>query len=87
MNILKYLPKPVEIPGSTLAIIALDGGDSPYALKKNQIRGVEEYDLPYAFPLMPFLTRQAESGHSVPDYKEVQKSIQKAKFLAGKNHK
>lgn len=84
MNTLKYLSKPVEIPGSTLAIIALDGGGSPYALKRSQIRGLKEYDLPYAFPLMPFLTRQAESGEDVPDYKEVQSAVQKAKSLTGK---
>lgn len=79
MKPLRYLPEQVKVPNSRLSIVALSEGMQAYALQNDKITGVKEYDLPYSFPLLPYLTRMSEADEDVPDYEDVQDAILRAK--------
>ena len=78
MNDLIYLHKPISIPGSRFAIVAMSKSGSPYAMDKRGFTGSESYDLSKTFSLMPYLTRMVEAGESVPDYDDVMAAIKNA---------
>jgi hypothetical protein len=78
---MNYLTKKIEIPGSNLSIVALSDDGEAQALQNGVAMGVKEYDLPRAFPLMPYLVRMSESNEEVPDYEDVKKAIGQARSL------
>lgn len=81
---MNYLRKKIEIPGSNLSIVALSNDGQAHAIQTDVSMGVQEYDLPRSFPLMPYLIRMVESEENVPAYEDVQKAIAQAKKSLGK---
>lgn len=82
MNDTIYLSEPVAVPNTSLAIVGISQDGTAYALSKRKVSGIQSYDLLDAFPLMPYLTRMAETGEDAPDYSKVQAAIQKARNKA-----
>jgi hypothetical protein len=78
-----YFEEPIQVGTSDIYVVGMRLQDSPLALTGKDIIGVREYDLPRAFPLMPYLARLSESESeefqgSIPKYAEVRAATEKA---------
>jgi hypothetical protein len=80
MNGLTYIHDAIPIPDTGLVIVAIREEDgSAFSLRSKAVTHSPLYDLEECFPLVPYLTRLAESGEDVPDYEEVESAINGAK--------
>jgi hypothetical protein len=77
---LTYIHDSIPVPDTDIVIVAIREEDgSAFSLRGKAVTHSPLYDLEECFPLIPHLTRLAETGEDVPDYEDVKGAINRAK--------